>query len=171
MINIDVWNCSIESQCLILYANEYKIEYRFFSNPLDVPNGWVAYGSVDWVEKALRIKIAPNYYPDFLAHWIKRNIWCQDNWSVDSKIFIKPADINKRFTGFVTSGTWRGKKKGPFWCSDIVIFTNEWRYYVSNGKVVSAKWYAGTNKNIPAPELDIEWPETFCGSYWRNCIS
>ncbi len=65
----------------------------------------------------------------------------------------------------MTSGTWKGKRRGPYWLSEIVQFTNEWRYYVTNGKVVAARWYWGDDVNTPvAPELNIDWPKTFCGT-------
>jgi ATP-grasp domain, R2K clade family 2 len=154
---------SFEAKCLRLYASEHKIPSGTFRK--HVPPGWVVYGNVDWVEDVLKIKSEPDYYPDFLSAWVKRKIWRQDKWPLGQKVFIKPADRNKRFTGFVTNGTYRGKKKGPYWCSEVVTFTNEWRYYVSNGKVVYAKWYygIGTATPIPAPILDIKWPDEFSG--------
>ena len=37
---------SKESQTICLYANYNKIPRRFFQRPQDVPENWVAYGSV-----------------------------------------------------------------------------------------------------------------------------
>lgn len=48
--------------------------------------------------------------------------------------------------------------------SEPVNFTNEWRYYVANGKVVTAAWYAGPDEDLPAPELSIDWPTGFSGA-------
>ena len=156
---------SKESQCVCLYANYYKIPRKFFGKASDVPKGWVAVGSVRWAEEVMGKVITPDYYPVFLTDWVKRKVWRQDKWPYGSRVFIKPADAHKRFTGFVTTGTWKGKKKPPYWCSEIVKFTNEWRYYISNGKVIAAKWCSGIEDvELPAPTLSINWPDDFCGA-------
>ena len=81
------------------------------------------------------------------------------------KIFIKPSDKNKRFTGFVTNGGYKGKKKPPYWCSEVVYFVNEWRYYIANGKVLTAEWYSGDEIDTPdAPQIDANWPEDYCNA-------
>jgi len=146
-----------------MYANYHKIPRKFVGKPHDVPKDWVAYGCVEWTDGVLRNVTVPNYYPDFLSSWVKRKVWEQEKWPIGHRVFIKPADRHKRFTGFITRGTWKGKKKGPYWCSDIVNFTNEWRYYVSYGEVKSAKWCCGDNES-PAPNLPIDWPKDFCGA-------
>lgn len=151
-----------EAQCLCLYANYHKIPRKFFIKPSDVPVDWVAYGNVDWCDKVLGKTVVPDYYPDFLSNWVKRKIWRQEKWPYGSRVFIKPSDAHKRFTGFVTNGTWKGKKRGPYWCSEIVKFTNEWRYYISWGELKSANWCCGDNES-PAPKLEIDWPKDFCG--------
>lgn len=43
--------------------------------------------------------------------------------------------------------------------------TNEWRYYIANGKVLAAEWYWGDEINTPdAPEFPIAVPESYCGA-------
>jgi hypothetical protein len=84
---------------------------------------------------------------------------------MDKNIFVKPADKHKRFTGLITKGGYIKKKRGPYWCSEVVKFINEWRYYIANGKVLTGEWYWGDEVNTPdAPELNITIPNTFCGT-------
>ena len=127
-------------------------------------NGWVPSGTVPWISSIIGEEIKPNYFPKFLSKWVTRKIWNEEKWPL-RKVFIKPSDRHKRFNGFVTSGNYCGKKKGPFICSEIVNFTNEWRYYVAYGKLIGAYWYWGNNdEEIEAPKLNIEWPEDWCGT-------
>ena len=122
-------------------------------------------GSVEWCLKSLGKNIIPNYYPEWLSNHLYRKVWKEDKWPLGKKVFIKPADKYKRFTGFETTGTYKKKKKPPYWCSEIVEFVNEWRYYISGGKVLTGEWYWGDEINTPdAPELSINIPEAFYGT-------
>jgi len=126
---------------------------------------YVHSGSVEYVLKILNKKIIPNYYPEFLKNHLYRNTWKSDTWILGKKLFVKPADKHKRFNGFCTFGTYSKKKKPPYYYSDIINFTNEWRYYISNGKVLDAHWYMGDEINTPdAPPLNISIPNTFTGT-------
>ena len=132
-------------------------------DPKDVPPGYTPSGTVEWVLAVLGKKVVPDYYPDFLQPYLCRKVWKTDEWPLGSKVFIKPADKYKRFTGFVTNGGYSKKKKSPYWCSEVVHFKNEWRYYISNGKVVSSGWYWGDEVNQPPPpELPMKLPEDYC---------
>lgn len=143
-----------------------NIPYKFCNRPSDRPNDFIPLGTVKWVENFIsKEKSIPDYYPDFLKKYLFRNVWKTDKWPMEKGIFIKPADKHKRFNGFVTFGGYRKKKKGPFWCSDKVNFVNEWRYYVSNGKILIGEWYSGDEVNTPdAPKLNIEIPNDYCGA-------
>jgi len=153
-----------ETSTLALWCNAYKVPYRQFRKAKDVPAGWMPSGTVPWVESVLGRTVVPDYFPGFLNGWVKRTTWHTSKWPL-RKCFIKPADQHKRFTGFVTSGTYKGKKKGPFVCSEVVKFTNEWRYYITAGQIVAGKWYWGDDVNTPdAPELSIPFPDTFYGT-------
>ena len=154
-----------EGKCLAIVGALEKISVRLINEPLQVPDGWVPSGTVKWVSKVLGRVVVPDYYPDFLKDWVKRKVWKSDNWPLGQRIFIKPADIHKRFTGFVTFGGYRKKKRGPYWCSEVVHFQNEWRYYIAYGKMIGGYWYWG-EKNEPqsTPELDIVYPENWCGT-------
>ena len=151
---------AVISQCIL-----QRIPYRIYSRFKDVPKDSIPVGTVEWCEYFLNKEVTiPDYYPDFLKNQLHRNVWRADKWPLGDKVFIKPSDRHKRFTGFVTSGTYRKKKKGPYWCSDIVKFTNEWRYYVADGKILTGEWYWGDEVNTPnAPKLCINIPNNWCG--------
>lgn len=143
----------------------HKVQY--FGNYKDVPADFIPCGSVEWCLKILGKPVIPEYYPDFLSPRLFRKIWKTNEWPLGKKVFIKPADKYKRFTGFITDGTYRGKKKGPYWCSEVVHFKNEWRYYISNGKIVENGWYWGDELEMPyAPPLMLEpfFPSNYCGA-------
>jgi len=141
----------------------YKLEKMSHDSKSDA--NYICVGSVEWVEKKLGKNTVPNYYPDFLKEYLHRKVWESNEWPLGKKVFIKPSDRYKRFTGFVTNGGYRKKKKGPYWCSDIVKFDNEWRYYVSNGKILCGEWYLGDEIECPdAPDIDISIPNDFCGT-------
>jgi len=148
------------------YCVMNKIPYKRVQNFKDIPDGFTPCGSVEWCIQILGQNITPDYYPEFLKDHLHRKIWETDKWPLGEKVFIKPSKKYKRFTGFITNGGYRGKKKGPYWCSEVVHFDNEWRYYISNGKVLTGEWYWGDEINCPdAPSIDhIEFPEGFCGA-------
>jgi hypothetical protein len=133
-----------------------------------IPSDYVPSGSVEWCEFQLGKTIIPDYYPDWLSDYFGRKIWKQDKWPLGQKVFIKPADRHKRFIGHITTGTYgtyKGKKRGPYWCSEIVSFTDEWRYYMADGKIIGNGWYSGDEINTPAaPELNLQIPTDFCGA-------
>jgi hypothetical protein len=154
-----------EINTLALHANGLKLPRQFFRNAKEIPKGWMPVGTVDFVESVLGRSFKPDYLPQFLSEWVHRKTWFADKWPYGHRVFIKPSDRHKRFTGFTTKGNWKGRKKGPFLCSEIVSFTNEWRYYVANGRLLTARWYWGDDVNTPpAPELAIKWPDGFCGA-------
>jgi hypothetical protein len=155
-----------EETAVIEYSILNKIPYKLFTKYEEVPKGYIPIGNVEWCEKFLPKEITiPDYYPNFLKDYLYRKVWKTDTWPLGQKVFIKPSDKHKRFSGFNTYGTYRKKKKPPFWCSDIVSFNNEWRYYVSNGKILTGEWYEGDQVNTPeAPKLEIEIPKGYCGA-------
>ncbi len=158
---------SHEIQTVALTCNYHRIERRFFVRPKEVPPGWVPVGSVDWVEQVLGWSEVPDYYPEFLQPWLHRRVWRLDTWPHGKRLFIKPADRHKRFTGFVTAGNpgWKGSKRGPFWCSDVVQFVSEWRAYVAGGVVLAFKWNSGIEAEAPLNEIQgVPWPPGYCGA-------
>lgn len=138
---------------------------HYFTDTKNIPNDYIAVGNVEWCVSVLGKNITPDYYPIFLQNHLFRNVWKTDKWPLGEKVFVKPADIYKRFTGFITNGGYKGKKRGPYWCSDIVKFENEWRYYIADGKTLCGEWYWGDDINTPiAPELNIDIPTNWCGT-------
>ena len=153
---------SHEGQTVVWFCSINNVDRAIVHNPKDVPPGYVPVGRVDWVEQILGHPVRPDYYPSFLQSWLHRKIWQPDSWP-HNRVFIKPADRHKRFTGFVTKGGWKGKKKGPWWASEVVQFVDEWRYYVCRGEVRAAKWGSGIDQvEKPAPALSVAWPADFC---------
>lgn len=134
----------------------------------DVEKDYIPCGSVEWCEQLLGQHIKPEYYPIWLNHFLHRKVWVSEEWVLGRKLFVKPSDKYKRFTGFVTTGTYKKKKKPPFWYSEIVTFENEWRYYITEGKVVTSGWYWGDEINTPFPpnlwEYNLNIPKNFNGA-------
>ena len=156
-------DASHEVQTLALHANRERIPRRFFGAARDVPADWTPCGSVEWVCQVLGRELTPEYYPDFLSSWLHRRVWRQDQWPV-APSFCKPADRFKRFNGFVFNGD-APFESGPLWCSELVSFRDEWRFYVARGQLLAAHWYAGDNNLTPAaPRIDIAWPAGWCGA-------
>lgn len=146
-----LWNCS-------RYPDEFQ--YRVFQRPQDVPAEYVPVGSVEWVEKILGHSPHPDYFPAFLRPWLHRKVWESDVWPRNCPpVFVKPSDRHKRFTGFVTRGgpSWKGKRKPPFWLSEVMDFVTEWRYYVARGRVYAAEYCCGDEAEMEAPPLEIDW--------------
>ncbi len=142
-----------------------KWPVKIVRNPDEVPFLYTPCGSVEWVLAVLKAQVVPDYYPDFLQPYLHREVWKAEEWPLGKKVFIKPADKYKRFTGFITNGGYRKKKNPPYWCSDIVSFQNEWRYYISNGKILASGWYWGDENKMPdPPSLDIDFPSDYCGA-------
>ena len=130
-----------------------------------MPPDFIPCGGVDWCLEVLGRDVVPDYYPEFLSNYLHRKVWRSDEWPLGAKTFVKPSDRYKRFTGFVTNGGYRNKKRGPYWCSEVVKFENEWRYYVSHGKVLASGWYWGYEKGQPeAPRLTMPLPDDYCGA-------
>jgi hypothetical protein len=157
---------SKEDNAILQYCIMNRVPYKFCRKPEDRPDQFIPSGTVEWCEKFLTTdKKMPDYFPDFVKDRLYRKVWKTDKWPTEAGIFIKPADKHKRFTGFITLGGYKKKKKGPYWCSEVVKFINEWRYYVADGKILIGEWYWGDEVAEPdAPVLDIKIPETFCGT-------
>lgn len=143
----------------------YDIDVKYICENNLCPEEYVPCGSVEWCEKSLNNKIIPNYYPAWCSEFLFRKIWVEDKWIIGKRLFVKPADSYKRFTGFVTTGTYKKKKKGKLVWSEVVCFKNEWRYYISGGKVLCSGWYCGDeNKEPKPPKLNFKIPETYFGA-------
>jgi len=167
MINFALKNgrmSDTETKALALFAaKKQTIKLNYFNHANKVPEGYIAAGDIDWVIDILGFIPRPDHYPEFLQHLLYRKIWKEEKWPMIKGLFIKPADKPKRFSARITNGSYRGKKKGPYWCSEKVKFINEWRYYIINGKVEYVGWYLGDNEDMESPELKADIPTNWCG--------
>jgi hypothetical protein len=139
-----------EEQTVCTSAALNKIPFKIFQDGKDVPKDLIPVGDCKFVQSVLGRKIIPNYYPIQLEQYLRRKVWHSDRWPL-KRVFVKPSDQYKRFTGFVTNGTYRGKKKGPYILSDIIQIKNEWRYYL--GTKMDGFWYSGQDEEKIAPTL------------------
>lgn len=127
-----------EESAVLIYCALNKIPHKVCNRSEDRPEGYIPVGKVEWCENFLpKEKTIPDYYPEFLKDYLFRKVWKTDTWPMSKGVFVKLSDHHKRFTGFITIGGYRKKKRGPLYCSEVVKFTNEWRYYVAEGKVLT----------------------------------
>ena len=160
-------NHSPEANNIKIYCMIKDIPVIHVKESEKCPSNYIPSGSVEWVLYSLGKNIVPDYYPDWCKHLLYRNVWKGDKW-LQKRVFVKPADRHKRFNGFITNGTFKGKKKPPFYFSDVVNFRDEYRYYVTKGKVVSADWYYNAMNPdgivLTPPTLKLDIPNDWCGT-------
>lgn len=155
---------SPEARKLKYYCITNDIPLTQYKKKEEIPNNLVPVGSVKYIENILGYHPIPDYYPKWLENKLYRKVWYSDEWILNRKLFVKPLDRHKRFTGFVTKGTYSKKKKPPFVYSEIVTFINEWRYYISYGNNLGGHWYQGNNEFETVPKLDFYIPKEFTGT-------
>eukprot|EP01084_Bolivina_argentea_P203194 347071_1 len=123
--------------------NNDKYKYEYFEIP---PQNTIPVGSVVFCEKVYG-KIKPNYYPNFMKDYLFRKVWITNDVSKYDNIFCKPANSYKKWNGSIKSNDSTHSSvnecKEEVWCSEIVHFVNEWRYYIVNGDVIGSAWYDG----------------------------
>jgi hypothetical protein len=140
-----------EESTVLVSASLASIPYVVVSSEKDVKSDMIPVGDIKFIQGVLGYKVKPNYYT--FESLLKRNIWYTDEWPLGRKVFIKPADEYKRFTGFVTNGGYRRKKRGPYVCSDVIKVKNEWRYYLGS-ELEQGFWYAGQDECKDSPALE-----------------
>lgn len=140
-----------------------NLSKRFVVNAEDVLSDEIPVGSVEFVEKVIDVRFQPDYYPDFAKSILSRNTWVCHSFLPLCHCFIKPADSYKRFEAFIYHGDLAPEEepKPPFYCSGIVNFVNEWRYYIQDGEIVFANWYKGIDEvtEPEAPKLPFTIPQ------------
>jgi hypothetical protein len=144
---------------IIATCSLQKIPYTIVKNPGDVPEEFIPFGNVAWIETCLGRKVRPEYFPKFTETLLHRKIWIQDCWPSNG-VHVKPADEYKRYQGRMADNN---VEVGPHLCSEFVNFENEWRYYITKGEVISAWWYAGKEEQ-EAPDLPIKIPKDWYGT-------
>jgi|GEM_PF-2094947 len=112
------------------------------------------------VLKKLGVVPAPIDYPACLHGLLGRRVWQSTVGDVReavhdgavANVFLKPAQRNKVFTGFVVEGPsdlhqmeWVSARD-PVWCSDVVEFVDEARAYVADGTVLDVVLYEGKDE-------------------------
>lgn len=149
---------SKEAQAIMIVCALQKIPYIRVAKGQKVPDDYVPCGSIEFCEGVLGCNVVPDYYPDFLKQYLFRKVSISYTWPRDRKMFVKPADRYKRFTGRLSvPGSFKGKKKGPYWISEPIKFVDEWRFYIADGKVLCGEWYAGDEENMPdAPDISYK---------------
>jgi hypothetical protein len=161
---------SCEAKIISLYCLKNNLKKEFLVEPKFDENT-ISFGSVDFCEKFYGMNFVPNYYPEFLNRFISRKIW-QANILPIKYVFAKPYDKYKRFSGKILQRFVRGapecvfmeEYRGPYWLSEIVEFSKEWRVYVANGKILAQYFYLGEEEDIPPPKVKVKFPNNFCGA-------
>lgn len=118
-------------------------------------------GEIPIVLKALKylgiINLNPNTYPICLLYMLKRRVWTSTisdivrdvNNNSFNGIFVKPKLHAKKFTGFIVYSSSDFYKfqdashQTLLYCSEIVQWKSEYRIYVTDGKIVGIRNYAG----------------------------
>ena len=150
-----------ERIAVLQVATFEKIPFRIFDEASQVPKGWIPCGSVRFCEGVLGRHLKPDYLPVHLLGSVSRALWIAGDIP-DEDCFVKPLDQYKRFTGCHAKEAVAHGFIGPFFCSSTVQIENEWRYYITRGKVVAAGWYAGKDENEPPPDLSSR----HLGNFW-----
>lgn len=171
-IAINISDKSLENQCVINYCKANNIEIKKYRKGSEIPKDCIVVGDLKFTKEFMKLPI-PDYYPEFVQEFLYRKVWKTSEFPIGQKVFIKPADVPKRFNGFITNGTYHGKKKPPYWCSEVVKFRNEYRLYIQNSKIVYCGWYSGENSSEVLNTPTIRFPNNWCGSldfgiYYNN---
>ncbi|MFP3637771.1 ATP-grasp domain-containing protein [Paraburkholderia sp. SIMBA_054] len=142
-------------------ATEKQLERSKFKLQSDM----LAVGSVRFVKHALRQlgRDLPEHtpYPPIIADLLYREVWKERSLrdarallEQGRRLFIKPAEGWKRFTGFVAEFTDDYRFNGAssssaVWVSTPVRFVSEWRAYVARGDVLDLRFADhGGDRNV-----------------------
>ncbi len=133
--------------------------------------GYVAAGSVPFVKHALRqlgVELPVHTpYPSCLEHLLYRQVrklssLREARAMVESgrRLFIKPADGWKRFTGFVAEFVddprFNGQSKArAVWISEPVRFVSEWRAYVADGELMEVRFADHGGDHAVEPDASL----------------
>ena len=129
---------------------------------------YIPVGTVKFCEEVMRIQGIrfPNFstYPVCLKPYLKRNLAASNVGIIKGSLrpmFVKPI-ATKLFTGFVwpEEGEDMNLLLGlpdstMLWCSDVVNFVSEWRYYVINGSIVGQGRYDDGMDTTPEPDITV----------------
>lgn len=150
-----------EKHAVMFYCNKHDITPLYSDTPIP---GYIPVGSVEFVELLIG-KQTPNYYPSWCKKYLKRDI---SEAPLPFPCFVKPKKGYKQYEAYVCETANNVLDTENVIYSEILKFTDEWRLYVSNGKILCSWWYTGNDQTCEthphAPEMDISIPKDFCGT-------
>ena len=131
-------------------------------------SGWMPVGTVNFCRAAMAHQglwePLVSTYPEALRPFLRRHIWTGKALQVrasEQRFFVKPLD-HKVFTGFVWPDGGFDQYQFmsqpddlPVWCSDVVSFVSEWRYYVCEGVIVGSGRYDDGPDDAPMPDMEV----------------
>lgn len=137
---------SREALTLINYCHRSNKQYSIIKHPIvDYLDQYdFICGNIEFINECLNKTIIPEYYPDFIRRFIKRNIFESNDLKFNH--FIKPTSVYKKFNGFIYNEQQNKNYDNKYWCSEIVTPKSEWRLYVSNGQVLYFCDYSPKNQ-------------------------
>ena len=138
-----------------------------------------------YLEALKRLGIEPPAnvdYPDDLKPYLGRAVWRSTIDSVRRELvdpkehfFVKPYSSQKGFTGFITNQERRQVRLSGWpsdtevWCSEIVEFVSEYRFFVMRGVIEGVGHYRGNPTIFPdgkiVQEAAAAWkdaPASYC---------
>jgi hypothetical protein len=147
---------------------ELFTQKRIHRRQLKITPCTLVVGYVQTVISALQmlgIQAPPtNDYPASLSEFLHRRVWestvghLQNMiYDGDTRVFAKPKDRKKRFTGHIFSNLGdfayleRASHTTPIICSDVVNWLTEYRVYVLYDNIIGIKHYDG-NANLKIDE-------------------
>lgn len=153
-----------------IYLDDYRLLRRYIERHPEhsiqvmptFPSGQqnvIPVGGVEWCELQYGQRV-PEYYPWFISPFLKRTV-CATEYKLvkyNTGVFVKPASEYKLFSGTINGPHLYSKVTDDqlVWFSDIVQWRNEWRLYVSQGKIIDHGWYANATQFHARPvELDM----------------
>ncbi len=144
-----------EALAVVSYALKNNLAVKYLpihavpNRPLDANE--IPVGSVEFVENCLKTTIKPDYFPEFVKPLVRRKV-------LEGRLFFKPTDRYKRFTGFID-------ELKDIQVQELATWDNEFRHYITNGKEVAWGWYKGCDEEAKAPNLTgLQIPYFWCGT-------
>jgi hypothetical protein len=149
------------------FTEKASLRGRLKLTPRTLVAGWVSV--VDRALRQLGVEPPePDDYPTALHLFLHRRVWrstlgrLRDDLAESvGRVFIKPAEKRKRFTGRVVeteADLWSlagVSAQTSLWCSEPVEFLSEQRFFVFRNKVVGARHYEGDPK-LEADRAEVE---------------
>lgn len=99
--------------------------------------------------------------PDEIREFYGRRLWAttmeevRAHWHEGRRVFVKPLNVTKAFTGFVTTGTlsdFTATSTLPddfeVLCSEPVEFISEYRLFVNRGMIIDCRRYRGDYRRV-----------------------